>query len=162
MTPRLSSTYTGDQPALLWWISSPSRPSILGMLGPHMSMSSNPTCATTTLCNKHRCRPDVSYRQMSVQQLCFLRLVTSQHTEQLLCCAGLGERFVIRMNVHIGYANSQYETRTCVSCAHCIVVAAEVRTGAAEQRLPYLFVFGSQCKCELCRKGAFANATLSR
>ena len=44
MTPRLSSTYTGDQPALLWWISSPSKPSILGMLGPQMSMSRSPTC----------------------------------------------------------------------------------------------------------------------
>ncbi len=45
MTPRLSSTYTGDQPALLWWISSPSSPSIFGMLGPHMSISRSPTCS---------------------------------------------------------------------------------------------------------------------
>ena len=37
-------TYTGDQPAPLWWISSPSRPSILGTEGPQMSMSSSPTC----------------------------------------------------------------------------------------------------------------------
>jgi hypothetical protein len=44
ITPRLPSTYTGDQPAALWWISSPSRPSILGMEGPQMSMSSSPTC----------------------------------------------------------------------------------------------------------------------
>lgn len=45
ITPRLSDTYTGDHPALLWCTSSPSRPSILGMLGPHMSMSRRPTCA---------------------------------------------------------------------------------------------------------------------
>lgn len=36
-------TYTGDQPAPDWWISSPSRPSILGREGPQMSMSSRPT-----------------------------------------------------------------------------------------------------------------------
>lgn len=49
MTPRLSSTKTGDQPELLWWISSPSNPSILGILGPQMSMSSSPTCKLTRL-----------------------------------------------------------------------------------------------------------------
>ncbi len=44
MTPRLSDTKTGDHPVLLWCTSSPSRPSILGTLGPQMSMSSRPTC----------------------------------------------------------------------------------------------------------------------
>mmetsp|Transcript_15787 Transcript_15787/g.51751 ORF Transcript_15787/g.51751 Transcript_15787/m.51751 type:complete len:240 (-) Transcript_15787:95-814(-) len=43
ITPRLSCTYTGDHPAPLWCTSSPSRPSILGIDGPHMSTSSNPT-----------------------------------------------------------------------------------------------------------------------
>lgn len=38
-------TYTGDQPAPDWWISSPSRPSILGTEGPQMSISSSPTCS---------------------------------------------------------------------------------------------------------------------
>ena len=38
-------TYTGLQPAPLWWISSPSSPSILGTEGPQMSMSSRPTCS---------------------------------------------------------------------------------------------------------------------
>lgn len=37
-------TYTGLHPAPLWWISSPSRPSILGTEGPQMSMSNRPTC----------------------------------------------------------------------------------------------------------------------
>ncbi len=46
MTPRLSDTYTGDQPVLLWCTSSPSSPSMRGALGPQMSMSSRPTCAT--------------------------------------------------------------------------------------------------------------------
>lgn len=45
MTPRFSSTNTGDQPAALEWISWPSSPSIRGTLGPQMSMSSKPTCA---------------------------------------------------------------------------------------------------------------------
>ena len=44
MTARLSSTYTGDQPRLLRWISSFSRPTSLGTLGPQMSMSNKPTC----------------------------------------------------------------------------------------------------------------------
>mmetsp|Transcript_18254 Transcript_18254/g.39902 ORF Transcript_18254/g.39902 Transcript_18254/m.39902 type:complete len:219 (-) Transcript_18254:47-703(-) len=43
ITPRLSCTYTGDHPMLLWWISSPSIPSILGMDGPQMSTSISPT-----------------------------------------------------------------------------------------------------------------------
>lgn len=43
MTPRLSSTYTGDQPAALWCTSWPSSPSMRGTLGPVMSTSSNPT-----------------------------------------------------------------------------------------------------------------------
>lgn len=38
-------TYTGLHPVPLWWISSPSRPSILGTEGPQMSMSNSPTCA---------------------------------------------------------------------------------------------------------------------
>ena len=43
--PALTCTYTGDQPAPDWCISSPSRPSILGTEGPQMSMSSRPTCS---------------------------------------------------------------------------------------------------------------------
>lgn len=43
MTPRLSLTQTGLQPALLTWIVSCSTPIILGMLGPQMSVSIIPT-----------------------------------------------------------------------------------------------------------------------
>lgn len=43
ITPSPSVTQTGDQPEELWWTSRPVRPSILGTLGPQMSMSSNPT-----------------------------------------------------------------------------------------------------------------------
>jgi len=40
---QVTCTYTGDQPALLRWISCPSKPSILGIEGPQMSKSINPT-----------------------------------------------------------------------------------------------------------------------
>ena len=43
MTPRLSETQTGLQPALLTWIVSVSTPIILGIEGPQMSVSIMPT-----------------------------------------------------------------------------------------------------------------------
>ena len=43
MTPKLSVTYIGYHPSLSECTSLPSNPIILGILGPHISTSSNPT-----------------------------------------------------------------------------------------------------------------------
>lgn len=43
ITPRFSLTYIGYQPSLLEWTSLPSNPIILGIDGPHISTSNNPT-----------------------------------------------------------------------------------------------------------------------
>lgn len=51
ITDRLSSTYTGSQPLLLWCTSPCSTPIILGILGPQISISRMPTYAITR-CNK--------------------------------------------------------------------------------------------------------------
>merc|ERR1719215_778817 len=42
ITASLSSTYTGDQPSLLWCTSCPTKPNILGTEGPQMSTSNKP------------------------------------------------------------------------------------------------------------------------
>merc|ERR1719320_74569 len=46
---------TGDHPDPDWCTPSPSHPSILGMLGPHRSISSTPT-VTSSFCARHLAR----------------------------------------------------------------------------------------------------------
>mmetsp|Transcript_104326 Transcript_104326/g.304552 ORF Transcript_104326/g.304552 Transcript_104326/m.304552 type:complete len:240 (+) Transcript_104326:667-1386(+) len=59
ITARWSSTYTGDQPSLLWCTSWPSRPSICGTDGPQMSTSSKPTSMARAAKPKDSCADTV-------------------------------------------------------------------------------------------------------